>query len=310
MQRACHRLLADNVGTDRGTAFVRGFISVSNLISFNRMWQRCEVWSCGQSVRINPSINVTEPKIRANWCCFLTSPIASRNGSSCRQVIPPFLHWPAFLLESLPWPCYQGWRWKRAIGSHTVCSPLAIAKSSPVGFSFFSVCSSKLHFHTPKMPRLSQRLPDGYYTLNYNCTVREFSFLMVCQCVPFQKIISIEVSSSGRKQSRRMQAAPSSGQLIWTRDPVRGWRRKCWMRTVGSTGHFSWAVNLQWRCWQQHSVIMGSGEARAGLCCNGQGRMEFTGSNSNADLLQACQVCIDKLLSSFWRQGQRSARLE
>lgn len=89
-------------------------------------------------------------------------------------------------------------------------------------FNFFSTCSSKLHFHTPKMPGLSQHLPDDYYTLNYNCTVREFSFLMVCQCVPFQKIISIEVSSLGRKQSRQMQAAPSSGQLIWTRYPVRG----------------------------------------------------------------------------------------
>lgn len=80
--------------------------------------------------------------------------------------------------------------------------------------SWFFIFFRVLHFHTPKMPGLSQHLPNGYYTLNYNCTVREFSFLMVCQCLPFQKIISIEVSCSGRKQSRQMQAAPSSGQLI------------------------------------------------------------------------------------------------
>lgn len=73
------------------------------------------------------------------------------------------------------------------------------------------------------------------------------------------------------------------------------------MRTVGSTGQFSQAVNLQLRCWQQHSVIMGSGEGTGGLCCSGQGRKGFTGSNYNAVVLQACQgqLGIGKLLSVF-----------
>lgn len=176
--------------------------------------------------------------------------------------------------------------------------------------SWFFIFFRVLHFHTPKMPGLSQHLPNGYYTLNYNCTVREFSFLMVCQCLPFQKIISIEVSCSGRKQSRQMQAAPSSGQLIWTRYPVREWRQKRWMRTVGNTGQFSWAVKLQLRCWQQHSVIMGSGEGTGGLCCSGQGRMGFTGSNYNAAVLQACQAPYWQTAECFWREGQWSARLE
>lgn len=71
------------------------------------------------------------------------------------------------------------------------------------------------------------------------------------------------------------------------------------MRTVGSTGQFSWAVNLQLRCWQQHLVIMGSGEGTGGLCCCGQRRIGFTGSNCNAPVLQECQgqLCIDKPLS-------------
>lgn len=70
------------------------------------------------------------------------------------------------------------------------------------------------------------------------------------------------------------------------------------MRTVGSTGQFSRAVNLQLRCWQQHSVIMGSGEGTGGLCCSGQGRMGFTGSNYNAVVLQEFQgqLRTDKLL--------------
>lgn len=44
---------------------------------------------------------------------------------------------------------------------------------------------------------------------------------------------------------------------------------------------------------------MGSGEGTGGLCCSGQVRMGFTGSNYNAAVLQACQgqLCIDKLLS-------------
>ena len=67
------------------------------------------------------------------------------------------------------------------------------------GFFIFFPRVAASCIRTPKMPGLSRRLPDGYYTLNYNCTVREFSFLMPCQHVPFKKIISIEVSSLGRK---------------------------------------------------------------------------------------------------------------
>lgn len=49
------------------------------------------------------------------------------------------------------------------------------------------------------MPGLSRRLLDGYYALKCNCTVRQFSFLMACQHVPFKKNVSVEVSSLGRK---------------------------------------------------------------------------------------------------------------